>query len=119
MLNRNNFGLPHVVAEYPRHLQSQISHVLMEGWIWLEREGLIAPDPQQTGGWVFLTRRGERLRTAIDVAAYQRGNLLPRQLLHPVIAGKAWSPFLRGEYDTAVFQAFKELEVATSTRRRK
>lgn len=113
MLNRNNFGLPHVVAEYPRHLQSKISHVLMEGWIWLEREGLIAPDPQQTGGWVFLTRRGERLRTAIDLAAYQRGNLLPRQLLHPVIAGKTWSPFLRGEYDTAVFQAFKELEVAT------
>jgi len=32
--------------------------------------------------------------------------------LHPVIAQKVWSAFLRGEYDTAVFQAFKEVEVA-------
>jgi uncharacterized protein (TIGR02391 family) len=32
-------------------------------------------------------------------------------LLHPVIAKACWSAFLRGDYDTAVFQAFKELEV--------
>jgi uncharacterized protein (TIGR02391 family) len=38
--------------------------------------------------------------------------LLPQKLLHPVIAQKVWSLFLRGEYDTAVFQAFKEVEIA-------
>jgi len=35
-----------------------------------------------------------------------------QQLIHPVIAQKVWSNFLRGEYDTAVFQSFKEVEVA-------
>ncbi len=38
--------------------------------------------------------------------------LLPRKILHPAIASACWSAFLRGDYDTAVFQAFKELEVA-------
>jgi uncharacterized protein (TIGR02391 family) len=32
-----------------------------------------------------------------------------------VIAQKVWSAFIRGEYDTAVFQAFKEIEVAVRT----
>jgi uncharacterized protein (TIGR02391 family) len=31
---------------------------------------------------------------------------------NPVIADKVYPAFLRGEYDTAVFQAFREVEVA-------
>jgi hypothetical protein len=31
---------------------------------------------------------------------------------HPAIVKACWSAFLRGDYDTAVFQTFKELEVA-------
>ena len=42
---------------------------------------------------------------------YRRANRLPRQLLHPRIAQTVWASFLRGDYDTAVFQAFKEVEV--------
>ena len=37
---------------------------------------------------------------------------MPRNLLHPVIADRAWPNFIRGDHDTAVFQAFKEVEVA-------
>ena len=43
--------------------------------------------------------------------AYRRANRLPRQQLHPRIAQKVWASFLRGDYDTAVFQAFKDVEV--------
>jgi uncharacterized protein (TIGR02391 family) len=35
-----------------------------------------------------------------------------RQLLHPTVAAKVVGAFVRREYDTAVFQAFKEVEVA-------
>ena len=52
------------------------------------------------------------MKNAADVQAFRKANLLPRGLLHPVIAQKVWALFLRGEYDTAVFQAFKEVEVA-------
>lgn len=111
-LNRYNFSLPHTVRDYPRQYQERISQALMEAWVWLEREGLIAPKPGSQGEWVFITRRGRRLKKATDLQAYRRANLLPRHLLHPVIAQKVWSAFVRGEYDTAVFQAFKEVEVA-------
>jgi uncharacterized protein (TIGR02391 family) len=38
--------------------------------------------------------------------------MLPRGQIHPVIASRVYPAFLRGEYDTAVFQAFREVEVA-------
>src|SRR5262249_21653715 len=60
----------------------------------------------------FITRRGERLKEVADAEALRKTDLLPKKLLHPVIAQKVWSLFLRGEYDTAIFQAFKEVEVA-------
>src|SRR5262249_7924546 len=36
----------------------------------------------------------------------------PRTLLHPALTTKVVAEFIRGDYDTAVFQAFKEVEVA-------
>ena len=111
-LNRYNFSLSDTVKEYPYQHQAEISRALMEAWVWLEREGLLAPKPESTGDWVFITRRGHKLKRAVDVETYRKTNLLPKQLLHPVIAYKVWTLFLRGEYDTAVFQAFKEVEVA-------
>jgi uncharacterized protein (TIGR02391 family) len=111
-LNRHNFVQQSTVREYPPNYQEQIIKAIMEAWVWLEREGLIAPRPGDMGNWVFITRRGQRIKNASDLAAYRRADLLPKHLLHPVIAQKVWSAFIRGEYDTAVFQAFKEVEVA-------
>lgn len=110
-LNRYNFSLPHTVQDYPPEYRNRISCALMEAWMWLEREGLLAPKPGSQGEWVFVTRRGQQLATPEALQRYRRGNLLPRHLLHPRLAQKVWSSFLRGDYDTAVFQAFKELEV--------
>lgn len=111
-LNRYNFGLPHTVQKYPREHQQKISQALMEGWMWLEREGLIAPRPGEQGEWIFITRRGKEVKNRVGLEKYRRTDLLPRHLLHPQIAQKVWSAFIRGEYDTAVFQSFKEVEVA-------
>lgn len=111
-LNRHNFSLPHTVQNYPQEYQSDISKALMEGWVWLEREGLIAPDPAQSGEWIFVTRRGKKVKNRAGLESYRRSDMLPRRLLHPQIANKVWASFIRGEYDTAVFQSFKEVEVA-------
>lgn len=111
-LNRYNFSMPHTVQEFPKENQLKIRQALMEAWIWLEREGLVAPRPGSQGESVFITRRGLQLKKASDLEAYRKANVLPRKLLHPVIAHKVWSTFIRGDYDTAVFQAFKEVEVA-------
>src|SRR5437588_3428486 len=62
-LNRYNFSLPNTVQEYPREYHDQLGRALMEAWVWLEREGLLAPSPQQGGDWVFITRRGRLMKS--------------------------------------------------------
>ena len=111
-LNRYNFSLPHTVTEYPNEVQNEVIHALMEAWMWLEREGLLAPKPGTQGEWVFITRRGQSLEKSTDLETYRNADRLPKKLLHPVIAQKVYHLFLRGDYDIAVFQAFKEVEVA-------
>lgn len=112
LLNPNTFIHFQNYQGYERTAWEEISKALMEAWVWLEREGLLAPRPGETGGWEFITRRGSRLKNIQDFQAFRKGNILPKQFLHPVIAQKVWSQFIRGEYDSAVFQAFKEVEVA-------
>jgi len=117
MLNRYNFTLPSgAAAPYPHPYQERVSKAVTEAWVWLEREGLLAPRPGDQHGWVFVTRRGKEVAGRTGLELYRRGNLLPKEQLHPSIATKAWSAFLRGDYDTAVFQAFKEVEVAVRTK---
>ena len=104
--NRYNFSLRF------KSSGEDVQQAIMEAWIWLEREGCIAPKPEHQADWVFVTRQGKRLAESHDTSAYRRVTLLPKEFLHPVIAQKVWSAFIRGEYDTAVFQAFKQIEVA-------
>ena len=112
-LNREIFCSDLGIRGYPREHAEGVSEALMEAWIWLEREGLIAPKPGATSvGYYFITRRGKRMKNAADIEAYNRANLLPKNLVHPIIVQKVWSAFLRGDYDTAVFQAFREVEIA-------
>lgn len=111
-LNRYNFTLPSNFSDYPPQYHKEIGKAVMEAWVWLEREGLIAPEPGSQGEWVFVTRRGRQIQSANDLDTYRHSNLLPKQHLHPIISQKVWATFLRGDYDTAVFQAFKEVEVA-------
>ena len=101
-----------VLKDYERQFHEPVRFALMEAWTWLEREGLIAVTPDTDADTVFVTRRGQQVKDRTGFANYRKATLLPRALLHPQIAVKVYALFLRGEYDTAVFQAFKEVEVA-------
>lgn len=63
-LNRYNFSLSHTVKDYPSEVQDRVSRALMEAWVWLEREGFLAPKPGSQGEWVFIARRGETAATS-------------------------------------------------------
>ncbi len=101
-----------LVLGFPEDLKREIQKALLEAWGWLEREGLAAVFAFPGGDAYFVTRRGHQVENKTGLDSYRKSNLLPKQLLHPTIAQKVWSLFLRGEYDTAVFQAFKDVEVA-------
>ncbi len=111
-LNPATIIRPEAIGIYPKGQQEEVEFDVMEGWNWLVQEGLIAPKPAPSYGWHFITRRGKKIKNREGLIAYRNAVILPRKLLHPVIAQACWSAVLRGAYDTAVFQAFKELEVA-------
>lgn len=112
-LNRRNFTLNSnpALQEYAQNQINPVARILTEAWMWLEREGFIAPDPNQTGEWAFITRKGKKLRTHTDFSAYKSADLLPAKNLDPALSQKVRPLFIRGDYDTAVFQAYKEVEV--------
>lgn len=112
--SRYNYTLKSNVRNYANDIDvDEVSRVLMEGWVWLEREGLIAPAPNQTGDWFFVTRRGYSLNESGDLDKYKNAGLLPEAKLDPILARKVRPLFIRGDYDAAIFQAYKEVEVRT------
>lgn len=93
--------------------QKEADAALMEAWSWLESRGLLVKAPSSSGAaWFFVTKAGEQLALEKDATSYKRANLLPKDQLHPMIAEKTYPAFLRGDYGTAIFQAFLEVEVA-------
>lgn len=90
----------------------EVSRAITEAWIWLEHEGLIAPAPDDSSLHnYFVTRRGQKLRNQTDFSAFRRGSLLVPTTLDPLLAQKVVHLFIRGDYDCAIFQAYKEVEV--------
>jgi len=71
-----------------------------------------APVATRTTHLFVLTKRAKTLRSRADVEVYRKGRMLPVELLESALADKAQPLFLRGDHDVAVFQAFKEVEVA-------
>ena len=111
-INRYNYSLiSEEKKEYAGEHLEKLQKRLMEAFIWLEREMFIAPMPGETGDWRFITRRGEKVLQEEDFTAYTKGSLLSSETLHPILVRRVKPLFLRGDYDTAIFQAFKAVEV--------
>ena len=105
---------PSGVAPYPQARRDEVFLAISEAWAWLEGQGLLVPSPQSSGSaeWRVLSRRAEKFADETEVTRYATARLLPRELLHPRIATKVWSAFMRGDFDLAVLAAMKSVEVA-------
>ncbi len=110
-LNLHNCTLPGNLQDYSGDRYKEIAKAITEAWIWLEREGMVAPKPGEGRNWIYITKRGKQLLDNSDIDMYLKSNLVPANVLDPVLARKARPLFIRGDYDTAVFQAFKEVEI--------
>jgi hypothetical protein len=108
LLNRYNFTLPGSLKDYTDPSNHEVvARAITEAWVWLEREGLIAPQPGQTGDFVFVTRRGNKFRETPGVINFKAASLLPSETLDPTLVRKVRAPFLREDYELAIFGAFK------------
>ncbi|MFC1859747.1 TIGR02391 family protein [Thermodesulfobacteriota bacterium] len=109
--NRNGFTQYSNLQDYcERRQYDAIAKAILEAWGWLEHEGLILPD-LSGNEWYFVTRRGRKFKEIADTAKFKATNLLPYETLDPLLAGKIRPPFIRGDYDSAVFEAFKQVEI--------
>lgn len=97
----------------PGPRRQDVSLAVVEAWAWLIQEGLVVPRPLNTVPDCYtFSREGETLKTRSLLAQYRERARMPKELLQTVLVQKSWPLYLKGEYDTAVFQAFKEVEVA-------
>ena len=80
----------------------------------LEDAGLIeAPDPDNgSNGYRIISEEGRKAVTEVDYAAAKVRSRFTREMFHPSLPDAAWNSFRSGDYDTAVFEAFKAVEVA-------
>lgn len=92
----------------------EIEGAINEAWQWLRVNLLVVPVPgiNGTNGWHQLSRRGRSISTDADFKAFRQAATFPRALLHPSIADKVWLCLARGDYDEAVFAAFKAVEIS-------
>jgi hypothetical protein len=99
---------------YPRERRNEVLEAVREAFAWLDGQALlIAADPTNARhGWKRIGRRARRLVSQAGSDEYKAASLLPRNVLHPRIKDNIYFNFQRGDYQTAVFLAFKEVEIA-------
>jgi hypothetical protein len=86
---------------------------LVEAYGWGFTEGLFTYDPNQiVNNWWRVSRRGRLLNNSVDALTFAAREILPKAFLHPTIAEHAAPIFHAGRFDTSVFEAFKQVEIA-------
>jgi uncharacterized protein (TIGR02391 family) len=113
-LENEMFPQPPNVGPYPGESRHDLEIALAEAWAWLEGQALIVWGDSTNGrnGYRIVGRRGRKLLSKDEWACYSLASMLPKQLVHPMILKETYFNFMRGDYDTAIFQAFKAVEVA-------
>lgn len=110
-LHLSNFvGSPNIDS-YAGDKSTVITKKITEVWIWLEQELMLAPTPGKSREWLYVTEKGYRFASDSDITKYKASNIIPPSSLDPVLASKVLPLFIRGDYNTAVFQSFKEVEI--------
>lgn len=87
-LNLHNYIGSTNIDNYAGEQVGTISMAITEAWIWLENEGMIAPQVRLGRDWVYVTRRGQQLLEYSDVSIYLKGKLIPERTLDPVLTRK-------------------------------
>lgn len=107
-------GIPGGNEGYPQHRKKDAELALAEAWNWLLMQGLLIPEPGINGnnGWMLLSRRAQAVLANGSFKTYARSLSFPKSLLHPTIADNVWLDIVRGDLETAVFKAFRSVEIA-------
>jgi uncharacterized protein (TIGR02391 family) len=90
-----------------------VERAVFRAWKRLEDAEVIEePDPMNgKHGYRIVSEAGAKVQTEFDFAAVRTRNWLTPDLLHPALHGPALRAFVQGDFDSAVFEAFKVVEI--------
>src|SRR4051812_12760409 len=90
-----------------RHSDINVQRALVEAFDWLYFHGFLGMRPDRDN-WLYVTKRGAAAAQDPNASANIRAEKRIDLDLHPKLATKIRRQFLLGEYDSAVFLAFRE-----------
>ena len=97
-------------ATYQQRLA--VDHALMESWQRLQSGGLIMQAPGQAPRMMTLSAKGRVAAAGVNFEEIAVRQMLRREMLHPELQGAVYENFASGNYDTAVRDAFVQVEIA-------
>jgi hypothetical protein len=108
------FGIGVGCYPYDVGKRNAVDRAIGRAWRALEDAGLIEePDPGNgKNGFRIISETGRAAIAKDDVAAAKARDMFTREMFHPSLPDAAWNAFRVGDYDTAVFEAFKAVESA-------
>jgi Protein of unknown function (Hypoth_ymh) len=100
--------------EYDVGKRNDVQKRISRAWRTLEDARLIEePDPDNgKNGYRVVSPEGREANAATDLAGAKVRSRFARELFHPSLPDAAWNSFRSADYDTAVFEALKAVEVA-------
>ena len=115
--NRHNFCIQTSgdFGNYEEGSNQEVGIACSAAWSWLEANGLICRHPEQDNNWFIATPRGREVRDHQGLRQLISNEQLPEHFLHSEFVVNVRPLFLQSRFETAVFEAFKTLEVAVRT----
>jgi uncharacterized protein (TIGR02391 family) len=105
---------------YAHSLQAKadVSKVISRAWKKLEDRLFIEEPDTYNGknGFRKPSEEGRQANAAADYAAVSARSKFTRDMFHPDLPDASWNAFSSGDYDSAVFEAFKAVEALVRKR---
>jgi uncharacterized protein (TIGR02391 family) len=100
-----------------RDLAEHINKVGRNAFTLLEKWDLAEPADDMNGrnGYVVLTEKGKTTTERTDFERIRVRGLLQEEMLHPLLRGRIFGYFANDDLGTAVFEAFKTVEIEVRT----
>ena len=105
-------GLFGPVGGYDMKHRATVERALRRAWRELEDAELIEEPDRDNGGngYRVVSEKGREVDCQVDLSAAKSRGWLTPELLHPDLSGASLTTFQSGNYDLAVFEAFRTVE---------
>jgi hypothetical protein len=96
---------------YKPEFRDAIKKKILEAMNFLETDGLIVPAEHNGATWKTVSTKGRKVNNREDIDNYNSSRILPKEFIESSLLKEIWPDFLAGNYDSAISQAFRHVEI--------